>query len=223
MWMFCSAAGVQIAEIMALFCQLHWLLHDFLIFTDLFLRDHSLFYLNWEGDKSQIKLTRSSGALRPCVPKPATFLPACDQFITLPEGKHIVAQVENHRSPLCWVRKPCAFQNFPLTSIFCFYLPASLWSSTRYVSVCQRDQNTLQDFFQKRAVRGRWLILPDFHPAIWSWKPFPSLKSLSSSFTHSLDHLLVWIIYCMVPRILSTKLPCLSAADVFSQPLNFKK
>lgn len=39
------------------------------------------------------------------------------------------------------------------------------------ISMPKRSEH-FPGFFHKRAVRMRWLILPDFHPAIWSWKLF---------------------------------------------------
>lgn len=63
------------------------LLHDILLLKDWFLSDHSFFYLNWKSGKSQIKLSGNCGALKPRVPKTASFLPACDQFIITPEKK----------------------------------------------------------------------------------------------------------------------------------------
>lgn len=78
------------------------LLQDFVILPDWFLGDHSLHYLNWKSDKSQIELTRNSGALTPCVPKTASFVPACDKFIITPEENEIMVQLEgSHRSSLC--------------------------------------------------------------------------------------------------------------------------
>jgi len=89
-----------------------------------------LLCLNWKSDKSQIKLTRNSGALSPCVLKPASFLPACDQFIITPEEtgekSQVITVLTKQESKLC----ASYFQNFPGTSTFRFYLPARLWSST---------------------------------------------------------------------------------------------
>ncbi|CAN0261720.1 unnamed protein product, partial [Bubo scandiacus] len=56
--------------------------------------DHSLLYLNWKSDKSQIKLTRNSDALIPCVSKTASCLSAFDQFKITLEEKEIMAQLE---------------------------------------------------------------------------------------------------------------------------------
>ncbi|PKU34606.1 wd repeat-containing protein hypothetical protein [Limosa lapponica baueri] len=62
------------------------------------LKEASAESIERKSDKSRIKLTRNSGALTPCVPKSASFLPACDEFIITPEEKEIMAQPErSHR------------------------------------------------------------------------------------------------------------------------------
>lgn len=106
------------------------LLHDILLLKDWFLSDHSFFYLNWKSGKSQIKLSGNCGALKPRVPKTASFLPACDQFIITPEEKEIMHSKREATGHHCaeMESKLCSsyLWNFPGTSIFApVYLPGS--------------------------------------------------------------------------------------------------